>query len=135
MGRLHIARLCPAPAVLVDRGTGAVVAPRCHRAGGPWARAVGLLGTRRPADGLALWLEPCAAVHTLGMAVTIACAFLDGEGAVLRVVPALPPGRMARCPGARAVVEGTPATLAAVVPGMVLGMVPVRDSSAPSDIP
>lgn len=133
MGPLDIARLCPSPGTLTD-AAGEVVAGRCHRTGGPLARAVGLLGTRDLSEGLALWIEPCAAVHTLGMRAPVSCLFLAPGGRVLRAVPALGPGRAAWCPGARAVVEAAPATLAAVGAGAHLRWVPATDSSATSDI-
>lgn len=134
MGPLDIRRLCPGPGVLVD-ARDRVVAARCHRARGPVARSVGLLGTPAPDPGLALWLEPCAAVHTVGMRRPIACLFLDADGRVLRVVPRLAPWRSARCAGARAVVEAAPGTLAGVPPGVLLSWLPVPVLSADSDIP
>ena len=99
--------MCGAPAAL-SRASGEVLAARCYRATSAMARLVGLLGTPDLAEDEALWLEPCASVHTWGMRIPIACAFLDRDGQVLRVVDPLPPWRVAapaRGQRARAAVE------------------------------
>jgi len=69
------------------------------------ARAKGLLGSRYLDDGDALWLAPCRAVHTFGMRFAIDVVFLDARGKVLRVVPNLPPYRLACCLPAASVLE------------------------------
>lgn len=127
MGRLRIDRITGPPAVLV-RADGTVIARRCHRAASRTARLVGLLATPDLAADEALWLAPCASVHTLGLRAPIGCAFLDGAGRVLRVIDPLPAGRLAAVRGARAVVECRAGRLAAVVPGDVLrrGEAPAR---------
>lgn len=119
MGALRIDRLCGPPAPLTS-GDGTVVAARCHRARTALARLVGLLGTPDLAVDEALWLEPCRSVHTVALRVPIGCAFLDGDGVVLRVVDPLPRGRAAGARGARAVVECRAGVLAATGPGQVL---------------
>jgi len=96
--------MCDAAVRVVDEA-GADVVARCHVADGPLARLVGLLGTPDLADVEGLWLERCGSVHTAGMRIPIACAFLDGSGRVLRVVDRLPPWRAARAKGAVSVVE------------------------------
>ncbi|MGD8319690.1 MAG: DUF192 domain-containing protein [Gemmatimonadota bacterium] len=70
-----------------------------------WRRALGLLGRRSldPEEGILL--APCNAVHTIGMLFPIDVAFLDAEGCVVSMIPALRPGRVVR--GKR----GTHATL------------------------
>lgn len=67
-------------------------------------RAKGLLGVRKR-DASVLKIEPCAAVHTCGMRVSIDVAFTDFEGRVLRCVSQLKPWRIARCPRAHAAWE------------------------------
>jgi len=68
------------------------------------ARLLGWIGTvPRPQE--ALWIEPCAAVHTFGMRVPIDVAFVRPDGKVLRVVRSLQPCRIVLCPGAAAAVE------------------------------
>lgn len=79
--------------------------PRCHVAERWPARLVGLLGTAALAADEGLWIAPCRSVHTWGMRVTIACAFIDAQGRVVRVVDPLPPWRMAAYRGAAAVLE------------------------------
>jgi uncharacterized protein len=116
MGALRIDRLTGLPEPLRDDG-GRVIAARCYRAGSARARLVGLLGTPDLAPDEALWLEPCASVHTAGLRAPIGCAFLDAGGRVLRVVDPLPRWRAARARGARAVVECRAGALAGVAPG------------------
>lgn len=69
------------------------------------ARARGLLGcdAARFVDGIRL--EPCRAIHTIGMSRPIDIVFVDEAGKVLRVAAALQPWRVARHPSAFAVYE------------------------------
>lgn len=119
MGRLRIDRIAGPPAPLLD-ATGGVIAGRCHRARTPVARLVGLLATPDLARDEALWLEPCAAVHTFGLRAPIGCAFLDRDGRVMKVIDPLPRGRAARVRGARAVLECRAGVLARLPWGEVL---------------
>lgn len=116
MRRLRIDRLTAPPGVLVS-GADAVFARRCYRAGALPARLVGLLATPDLAADEALWLEPCASVHSLGLRAPIGCAFLDSDGTVLRVLDPLPRGRLATARGARAVVECSAGRLGRLSPG------------------
>lgn len=104
MGRLRIDRLAGAAGALVADG-GRVLVARCYRADSVAARLVGLLGTPDLAPDEGLWLEPCASLHAFGLRARIGCAFLDGEGRVLRIVDPLARGRLASARGARAAVE------------------------------
>lgn len=70
-----------------------------------WRRAVGLLATARLDDPCGLWIRPCNSVHTLGMRYPIDVVFLDAQGRVTKLVPALKPWRAAGCRGARSVLE------------------------------
>jgi uncharacterized membrane protein (UPF0127 family) len=116
MGALRIDRLTGPPLPLRDGG-GRLLAARCYRADSTRSRLVGLLGTPDLAADEALWLEPCASVHSAGMRAPIGCAFLDAGGGVLRVVDPLPPWRAARARGARSVVECRAGVLAGLEPG------------------
>lgn len=116
MGALRIDRLTGPPAPLRD-GSGRVVAGRCYRAASATARLVGLLGTADLAPDEALWLEPCASVHSAGLRAPIGCAFLDGDGRVLRVVDPLPRWRAAGARGARAAVECRAGVLSGLASG------------------
>ncbi len=62
-----------------------------------------LLQPAHRADGV--WIEPCAAIHTLWMRHPIDLAFVAGDGHVLRVDRAVPPVRIRLRRGARAVLE------------------------------
>lgn len=99
---------------------GRVLVARCHVADRPLARLVGLLGTPDLAADEGLWLEPCRSVHTAGMRIPIACAFLDADGRVLRVVDPLPTWRHAAVRGARAVVEARAGRFAGLAVGATL---------------
>lgn len=61
-------------------------------------------GLRRGAHA-GVWLEPCAAVHTLWPWQPIDVVFVARGGRVLRVCSALRPGRVRWCVGAHAVLE------------------------------
>mgnify|MGYP001822734371 FL=1 len=115
MARFRIDRLAPDAAPLEVGGR--LLIERCHLARTPIARAAGLLLTSDLGPGEALWIPRCRAVHTLGMRIPIACAFLDGRGVVLRVIDRLDPWRWAFQSGARAVVEALPGSFDALAPG------------------
>jgi uncharacterized protein len=127
MGRLRIDSLTPPPAPLLGPD-GAVLVPRCYRAATPLARLVGLLGTPDLGPDEGLWIAPCASVHTLGLRAHIGCAFLDGEGRVLRVVDPLLAWRAASARGARAALEAPARVLSRVRPGDVLRWQPAPAS-------
>lgn len=56
--------------------------------------------------GTALLISPCRSIHTLGMKVPIDIAFLDKDGAVLKVHRAVRPGVFRiTAPGAHSVLE------------------------------
>ena len=62
-----------------------------------WARMKGLLG--RSSDdfgrGRGLWLEPCQAIHTIGMSFAIDVVYLDSTSHVIHTCQALQPCRLA----------------------------------------
>lgn len=66
---------------------------------------MGLLAGQRLGDSEGLWINPCMAVHTIGMRFPIDVVFLDRHQAVIRVVANLPPYRFAICWRASSVVE------------------------------
>lgn len=69
------------------------------------ARLVGLLGRRGLAPDEALLLAPCNNIHTFFMRFHIDVVFLDKDGAVLAIVPALRPWRVAAARRAHACLE------------------------------
>lgn len=68
-------------------------------------RLLGLLRERRPQPRRALWLEPCAFVHTCGMRFPLDLVFLDRDSRILAVRERVPPWSIVGCPGARVTVE------------------------------
>ena len=86
-------------------GRGAATPLTLYRATGFWARLRGLHALPRLAGHTGLWLHPCHAVHTFGLAYAIDLVFLDARHDVVRTVAWVPPNRMAFCLGACSVVE------------------------------
>lgn len=82
----------------------------CHAlelnlAHGWYARAVGWLSKREIQPCEALWLKPCAAIHTFGMRFALGVFFLDAQDRVIKVVPRLKPFSFAFCFRASSVIE------------------------------
>ncbi len=71
---------------------GPVLGDRIGVADGWWSRLKGLLGRQGLEAGEGLLLEPCRAVHLLGMRFPLDVAFLDRDGTVVAAYPSLPPG-------------------------------------------
>jgi uncharacterized protein len=82
---------------------------------GPLGRAIGLL-LRSSLDAReGLWLEPCAAIHTIGMRFAIDTIFLDERGFVIQTIESVRPHRVAvTCLKARVTIELGEGTLQAV---------------------
>lgn len=72
---------------------GKTLIPRVEVADGPIARLVGLLGRNFLPVGDALFLEPCQAVHTVGMRFRLDLVFVDRAWTVQRVHWDVPAGR------------------------------------------
>lgn len=90
---------------------GSTLIPEAYKTSNALERARGLLGRRRLRSDQALVIEPCAAIHTFGMAYALDVAFLNEDGLVLKVKAALKPFRFTAAPGARATVEMITGTL------------------------
>ncbi len=82
--------------ILRNARTGHVLADRVERASSASSRLRGLLGRAALAEGEALLLDPCSALHTFFMRFTIDAAFLTRELRVLRTLPGLRPFRVTR---------------------------------------
>lgn len=113
-------------ALLRNANTGSVVATRVDRATNFFDRAIGLLNRHalRPDEGL--WIEPCNAIHTIGMRAHLDVIFLDRGRHVLRTHRAVPPFRLAlACRKAATVIELGAGALNAhdILPGDVLELV------------
>jgi uncharacterized membrane protein (UPF0127 family) len=91
---------------LRNSSNGKVLATRVERATSPWSRGVGLLPRSAVSPDEGLWIDRCAAVHTIGMRATIDLYFLDKNNCVLKIASAVPPNRLAvTCRNAVTVVE------------------------------
>ena len=69
------------------------------------SRLLGLSHLDREQAGAGLLIPRCRSVHTFGMRFPISIFFLGDDDRLLLAVPAVPPGRMLRCRGARDVLE------------------------------
>lgn len=69
------------------------------------ARLLGLAFLASIPPGHGLLIPRCRCVHTFGMRFALDLIFLDAGGRVVRIAGDVPPRRVARCAGARAVVE------------------------------
>ena len=81
---------------LVNSTRDVVLADRVERAVAIGQRMRGLLGRSSLAEGDALLIAPCNAVHTFFMKFPIDAVFLDRRGRVVRAVPELRPWRATR---------------------------------------
>jgi uncharacterized membrane protein (UPF0127 family) len=75
---------------------GTTVAGAVVMADNPWQRFMGLMGKRELAAGAGLCLRPCSSIHMFFMRMAIDAVFLDKDGVVVRMYPALRPWRMTR---------------------------------------
>lgn len=71
----------------------------------PLERMRGLLGRSPLQPQQGLLITPCAAVHTIGMRYPIDLIFLGQDWRIQKLVPALPPFRIAWAWGAHQVIE------------------------------
>ena len=79
---------------------------------GPLHRAVGLLLTNTLPAHEGMWLDNCAAIHTLGMRYPIDVIFLDRDNRVISTIEQVPPHKLAvTCLKARVTIELGPGTL------------------------
>jgi len=78
---------------------------RFERAHTVRARLIGLLGKRSMTANDAIWLDPCCAIHTLGMQFDLAIYFLDRSCNVIEWHARVAPGQVCICLRASSVVE------------------------------
>lgn len=90
---------------LHDAASGEALVPAVVCAESAGERMRGLLGRRPLAAGEGLLLAPCTSVHTFFMRYSIDLVYLDHDGRVLKVVPALPPWRLSAARRAHATLE------------------------------
>jgi uncharacterized membrane protein (UPF0127 family) len=79
----------------VNVRTGAAIATVVEAAMDSKSRRRGLLGRDTLADGHALVIAPCGAVHTFFMRFAIDVLFMDADGGVIKIVEDLGAWRMA----------------------------------------
>jgi uncharacterized membrane protein (UPF0127 family) len=87
------------------REDGRVVCEHLLVAARPLRRMRGLLGRASLPGGEGILLRPAGSVHTFFMRFPIDVLFLDREGVVVGIEPALAPWRTAGRRGAKSVVE------------------------------
>jgi uncharacterized membrane protein (UPF0127 family) len=73
--------------VLSNDGTDSVIARSVRRANSAWQRTVGLIGRTSLDPDEGLWLEPCSAVHTIGMRMHVDIVLLNASHRVLAIAP------------------------------------------------
>lgn len=78
---------------IVNRTRDSVLGSRVGIADRWWLRARGFLRRPEPAEGEGLLLNPCRAVHMVGMSFPLDVVFVDRGGHVLALYPDLGPGR------------------------------------------
>lgn len=100
-----------------------MIAQSVERARTAWDRAVGLVGRATLQAEGGLWLEPCSAVHTVGMRFPIDVVLLNAEYTVLAVASRVAPMRLlVTSPGTAAVVELPAGTAARAGIGVGTGL-------------
>jgi len=93
---------------------GCVIAAKVRLADTFFSRLAGLLGKKKLESGEGLLLVPCGQIHTWFMAMPIDVIFLDEEDTVIKLLPALGPGRVSpKVAGACRVLEAAPDFIAA----------------------
>ena len=59
-----------------------------------WSRFIGLMGRRELPPGFGLLLKHESAIHSFFMRVPIDVVYLDSQGKVVKITPAMPPNRL-----------------------------------------
>ena len=77
----------------LTREDGTEVSGRVTMAVTPWARFVGLLGRHELPSGEALCIRPCSSIHMFFMRFPIDAVFVDADGGIVRIYPAIKPWR------------------------------------------
>jgi uncharacterized protein len=94
--------------------SGTTVAAEVATADNPWRRFMGLMGRRELPAGAGLYLRPCSSIHMFFMRMSVDAVFVDKDGVVVRIYPALRPWRVTRVVRkAKACIELPVGTLAA----------------------
>lgn len=83
---------------MVTTNKNVVLADQLKHAANPFSRMRGLLGTTSLPSKHALWLRPCASIHTIGMRYAIDALFLDKKKRVVKVAENIKPMRLCWAP-------------------------------------
>lgn len=84
----------------------ALLADRSNRANNPVTRGFGLMGRKSLPEGGGLILQPCNSVVSFFMRFPIDVLFVDEDGVILHIIPAMIPWRASKfVRGSRFVVE------------------------------
>jgi len=78
---------------VVNESKNAILAERATEATGFLERLVGLMGRRHLPPGEGLHIAPCNSIHTFFMRFPIDALFLDADGAIVKLLPSMPPWR------------------------------------------
>lgn len=97
--------------ILHDVDAATVLATQIEAAFDSKTRRRGLLGRSDFAEGSALVIAPCSAIHTFFMNMVIDVAFVSRAGVILKIYPSLPAWRLAFAFGAFAAIELPAGTL------------------------
>lgn len=88
------------------QSTQQIIASRVILAQSLAMRCVGLLNRSGLETDEGLWLQPCSAIHTVGMRFNIDAVFLDSENKIIAFIEDMPPLRLSPFVAkARAVLE------------------------------
>jgi uncharacterized membrane protein (UPF0127 family) len=120
-------RLERLPALALDGGVRVAVADR------PSARLAGLAGLRALPPLTGLLIPDCRSIHTYGMRFALDLIWLTGDGSILDVTGAVPPGRVVSLRHASAVAEahaGSGARLFAALASAPTGSIPTSRRAA-----
>lgn len=101
-----------------------------YHANGFFSRARGLL-CRSLGNDEGMLIEPCTAVHTIGMRFEIDVVFIDCTNRIVKIVSCLKPWRISACRGAHKVLElraGRARELNFSIGETVFLSLPIRDS-------
>lgn len=82
-----------------------MIAARIHAANDSAARRRGLRDAEELDSDAGLWINPCEAVHTFGMGLSLDAVFLDAHFRVRKISANLKPNRIAFCLTATSVLE------------------------------
>src|SRR6476469_4331236 len=85
---------------------GKILADRAESAASFYSRFKGLMGVKNLDFGQGLHIKPCNSIHTFFMRIPIDALFLDAEGKIVRLLPAMVPWRLSSIyPKAKSVLE------------------------------